>query len=466
MPVPPLYRGSSKQEKRDFMDSYMVYKRRVDALNQGTQTQVFVMPIGACIQQSTLVRICRFKLFKPKATVTEEDWKRYILGARNPDFTTYKQLDVAVRGLTVDVQLQDAESCMSRLLANFYSTVDGMNMESIIHEDPKRVVGYLVMPYVQRPIVLPSKKVWSALLLRRTPSGRSFAASWIVSTPGMATTPVAGIYTGSPGCRTDADLHSGRNKSLLAVPDARRVSSPAECGLFTFFGTASDGVGDILLSDAVMERLGYNPYKLIESAQSVQAEYDLGNISLTSTKSGVFAFDVHKVELTPEAKGLSEAEDSVCFTVPSGDLPAVDQVMAAFAEGIAAPEAIGAPMSFRREVEELLTAQLDVFRMALGGEPPVDMPPMRIKLKPGATPARCRERRYSMAHRNFLAKHIKLLLDAGLCCRNPTSEWCSPPHVVPKGEDHRMTVGVREPNKRVVPVIWPMPMLEVEFDRL
>ncbi|ETM37966.1 hypothetical protein L914_15629 [Phytophthora nicotianae] len=164
MPVPPLYRGSSKQEKRDFMDSYMVYKRRVDALNQGTQTQVFVMPIGACIQQSTLVRICRFKLFKPKATVTEEDWKRYILGARNPDFTTYKQLDVAVRGLTVDVQLQDAESCMSRLLANFYSTVDGVNMESIIHEDPKRVVGYLVMPYVQRPIVLPSKKVWSALL--------------------------------------------------------------------------------------------------------------------------------------------------------------------------------------------------------------------------------------------------------------------------------------------------------------
>ncbi|ETO72977.1 hypothetical protein F444_11044 [Phytophthora nicotianae P1976] len=236
----------------------------------------------------------------------------------------------------------------------------------------------------------------------------------LLQTAGMATTPVAGIYTGSPWCRTDADLHSGRNKSLLAVPDARRVSYPAECGLFTFFGTASDGVGDILLSDAVMERLGDDPYKLIESAQSVQSEYDLGDISLTSTKSGVFAFDVHKVELTPEEKGLSEAEESVCFPVPSGDLPAVDQAMAALAEGIAAPEAIGAPISFLREVEELLTAQLDAFRMALGGEPPVDMPPMRIKLKPGATPARCRERRYSMAHRNFLAKHIKLLLDAVL----------------------------------------------------
>eukprot|EP00644_Phytophthora_capsici_P005004 jgi/Phyca11/96647/e_gw1.1.158.1 len=91
---------------------------------------------------------------------------------------------------------------------------------------------------------------------------------------------------------------------------------------------------------------------------------------------------------------------------------------------------------------------------------------MRIKLKPGATPVRCRARRYSVTHRNFLAKHVKMLLDAGLCYRNPTSEWCSPPHVVPKGEDHRMTVDVREPNKRVVPVIWPMPILEVEFDRL
>ncbi|KAE9199191.1 hypothetical protein PF002_g22220 [Phytophthora fragariae] len=57
MPVPPMYRGSTKKEKREFMDSYMVYKRRVDALNQGTQTRVFTMPLGACIEQGTLVRV-------------------------------------------------------------------------------------------------------------------------------------------------------------------------------------------------------------------------------------------------------------------------------------------------------------------------------------------------------------------------------------------------------------------------
>ncbi|GMF23724.1 unnamed protein product [Phytophthora fragariaefolia] len=144
MPVPPLYPGSSKKEKREFMDSYMGYMRRVDALTQGTQTQVFVIPMGACIEQITLVRICRFELYKPESAVSEADWKRYFLDARNPDFTAYKQLDVAMCGLAVNVQLQDAESRMSRLLADLYSVVDGVNIGSIIHEDPKHVAGYLV----------------------------------------------------------------------------------------------------------------------------------------------------------------------------------------------------------------------------------------------------------------------------------------------------------------------------------
>lgn len=41
----------------------------------------------------------------------------------------------------------------------------------------------------------------------------------------------------------------------------------------------SAGFGDFLLSNAVMERLGNDPYKLIASAQLVQSEYDLGDIA-------------------------------------------------------------------------------------------------------------------------------------------------------------------------------------------
>ncbi|KAE9106282.1 hypothetical protein PF006_g21405 [Phytophthora fragariae] len=117
MPVPPMYRGSTKKEKREFMDSYMVYKRRVDALNQGTQTRVFTMPLGACIEQGTL--------------------------ARKPDFTAYKKLQQAVRSLAIDVGLNDASSRLSKLLADFYEILDDLNMEEIIHENPKTVVEYL-----------------------------------------------------------------------------------------------------------------------------------------------------------------------------------------------------------------------------------------------------------------------------------------------------------------------------------
>ncbi|KAJ8558746.1 hypothetical protein ON010_g8703 [Phytophthora cinnamomi] len=110
----------------------MVYKRRVDAPNQGTLTQVFAMPIGVGIEHSTLVRICRFDVFKPESAATEDDGKSYFLDARNPPFTAYKQVDVAMRSLTVNVSLQDAESRMSRLLADFYDDVDGSTSLIII----------------------------------------------------------------------------------------------------------------------------------------------------------------------------------------------------------------------------------------------------------------------------------------------------------------------------------------------
>ncbi|GMF65784.1 unnamed protein product [Phytophthora lilii] len=58
LPVPPIYKGSSKKEKREFMDSYAIYSRRIKALNQGSQAKFCVMPLSACIEQGTMVRIC------------------------------------------------------------------------------------------------------------------------------------------------------------------------------------------------------------------------------------------------------------------------------------------------------------------------------------------------------------------------------------------------------------------------
>ncbi|ETI53022.1 hypothetical protein F443_03979, partial [Phytophthora nicotianae P1569] len=118
-PVPPIYRGSSKKEKHDFMDSYAISTRRIKALNQGTQASIFVMPLSACIEQSTMVRICGFELFKDERDVTEREWKNYFLSAHIPDHTVYKTLEREVKSLCMNIELQDAESRLSRLMADY-----------------------------------------------------------------------------------------------------------------------------------------------------------------------------------------------------------------------------------------------------------------------------------------------------------------------------------------------------------
>ncbi|GLE11381.1 hypothetical protein PINS_up023761 [Pythium insidiosum] len=136
MPTPPLYRGSTKKEKRAFMDSYLVYERRIRALNQGANAKVFTMPIGACIEHRTLMRICQFELFRSDTEISEAEWRHYFLSAKSADEIDYTRLTQAVRGLQIDVSLSDAESRLSRLMADFYAILDTNNMEDLLTEDP------------------------------------------------------------------------------------------------------------------------------------------------------------------------------------------------------------------------------------------------------------------------------------------------------------------------------------------
>ncbi|ETM56039.1 hypothetical protein L914_00872 [Phytophthora nicotianae] len=79
------------------------------------------MPLSACIEQGTIARICGFELFKEEKDVTEAEWRDYFLTARVPDNTV-----------------------LSRLMAEFYEIIDRLNMEDVVHTEPKKVVGYLV----------------------------------------------------------------------------------------------------------------------------------------------------------------------------------------------------------------------------------------------------------------------------------------------------------------------------------
>jgi hypothetical protein len=637
LPVPPIYRGSSKKEKRDFMDSYAIYMRRIMALNQGTQARVFVMRLSACIEQGTMVRIGGFELFKDEKDMTESDRRDYFLSARLPNNTAYKTLDREVKALCMDVELQDAESRLSRLMADFYEIIDRLNMEDIVQTEPKKVVGYLVealRPHAFKASVKDQlgrqahkqtkaniqtflKRLRSELdgfmrfeahissQLQSKPALRGSQRFCLASQPKKtaepqnkaaraATTPsqqhsrptnlgktsrhanfkhdrpaktcfkcgdqTHGVFqcldvaspaeakeiyektTGKKVLKPVLAVASGAAESTgssRAIPclvmDAIETHITPDSGAdvsvvtskllreltdsgtwLTHLDIAGDaavtgmgdkpvpvkskvkldlrfttpgwplvlrnvicwvteqqlpsGIGDLLLSRWVMARLGYSPDKLLDAAQQLQPEWDMGDIEDSGVATVLaFAGSTEAHQRTEEERAMEEDEDRACFPTFDDD-PGVEreEIRRILLEKVADARQQGASAEFVEELRSILMELIDVFRLVIGREPPVDMPPMEVTLKPGATPVRCRARRYSQAHREFLKKHIDALVNAGLCYRNPKSRWCSPPLVVNKQEvgDHRMTVDVRAPNDRVDPTVWPMPILEVAFGRL
>ncbi|GMF29090.1 unnamed protein product [Phytophthora fragariaefolia] len=105
----------------------------------------------------------------------------------------------------------------------------------------------------------------------------------------------------------------------------------------------------------------------------------------------------------------------------------------------------------------------DYFRVQFGLDPPVKVAPLKVRLQPGATPVKCKSRRYPLLHHIYLDAHVKELLDPLLIRENNRSRWCSPPRIVPKKDvgDLRMTIDDRAVNACTEAMPFPMPQLEV-----
>ena len=65
----------------------------------------------------------------------------------------------------------------------------------------------------------------------------------------------------------------------------------------------------------------------------------------------------------------------------------------------------------------------DIFRIRLGEDPPVNVPPMEIKFEDSEKPVKVLERTYSPEQLEFLRKKCDDLLKAGYVYRNPASKW-------------------------------------------
>jgi Reverse transcriptase (RNA-dependent DNA polymerase) len=110
----------------------------------------------------------------------------------------------------------------------------------------------------------------------------------------------------------------------------------------------------------------------------------------------------------------------------------------------------------------------NVFRIKLGNDPPAKIPPLVVKVKPGATPVKDTQRRYAPAQRAFLSSTIQKLEALGAVRANPTSQWASAALAVPKpgSEGYRFTMDLRRTNSQTEPMVSSMPNLQYLFQTL
>ncbi|KAE9201399.1 hypothetical protein PF005_g14970 [Phytophthora fragariae] len=478
MPVPPVYRGSTKKEKKALMDSYLIYKRRVTALNQGAYGRVFVMPLSACIDHRTLIRIYMYELGTPESEITEEDWKAYFLAARRPEVQDHARLAQAMRSLSMNTTLPDAESRVMKLVTDCNEILDVQDMDDFTLESPKTAVEFLCAalkpPALKQTVITELKRTmhkstkksvkifldWlrsrvSAFLIfesaiQRT-TGAEGSQAHQQSKPNNVSrnnarfqSPRAGAAAVAPGPKPSS-VGSDRDSTGAKLQGAKKSSTPGQprkcfkCGdgLTVCFSAhwqvrqkrrsygLPPGMGDILLSEGVMERLGYNAQALLDQARSISGVYDMDEDEAPPGVCSVLAYaaatSIHP-EPTPEEKELQPGKEQRCF--PDIDDTQDREEARALEWGIIEGKLdeaanLGCSSEFRAKLAELLSEYRDVFRIKLGQDPPVDMSPFKVTLKPDAVPVRCKARHYAPEDRAFMKKHVQELIDAGLCYRNP-----------------------------------------------
>ncbi|KAE9160603.1 hypothetical protein PF004_g31122 [Phytophthora fragariae] len=88
-------------------------------------------------------------------------------------------------------------------------------------------------------------------------------------------------------------------------------------------------------------------------------------------------------------------------------------------------------------VEQLRTIvhAYDVWRLELRADPSANVPPLEVRLRDGARPAKCKPRKYPPHIRTFLREFNARIVSLGMVYENPHSRWASPVLPVKKSAD-------------------------------
>ncbi|ETO61460.1 hypothetical protein F444_20525 [Phytophthora nicotianae P1976] len=123
---------------------------------------------------------------------------------------------------------------------------------------------------------------------------------------------------------------------------------------------------------------------------------------------------------------------------------------------------------FPREYKKILAPfalRLDLWMIQLGTDPPAKVPPMKIRLKPGAKPYRCKARKYPPEVRRFMEDFNAKLVELGWVYENRESRWACPALPVRKGGgEFRQTADYKPMNTLVEAIVGVMPDLQTDLE--
>jgi hypothetical protein len=165
------------------------------------------------------------------------------------------------------------------------------------------------------------------------------------------------------------------------------------------------GLGEILVSRPEMAVMGYSAESILDKARAENVEYDM--VGDHSVKSPAVAL-LSRLE-QPPARPMAEEEasfipleEAVCFPMDKGNVNKIAEVKEVLLRKVQEVDDAGGSPILTTQLRDLLLRYADVFRLELGRDPPVDMPPLRVKLRDDAKPVRCKARHYGPEQRVFM----------------------------------------------------------------
>lgn len=122
----------------------------------------------------------------------------------------------------------------------------------------------------------------------------------------------------------------------------------------------------------------------------------------------------------------------------------------------------------KRELHQLVQNNQDILLTSFSSGPSAKTKPSQIQLTHEAKPFSARLQKYLQEQKDFLARFVKQLVEAGMANFNPSATWDCAPLLVPKAGPalFRFTVDLRPVNRFMVKHQFPMHNLEQKLLQL